>query len=180
MAVKKIVELTPQLLAEWKRLTAGGQDLTRRKDKPKVSLPVIKTETAGGDPYKGYFKVKKLVETSGETTTYKLKVYDGIDEEATVCGVAVINDTYFYINGVELTITTLSTVSSTVYVYLQAILTSGTVGTPTIEQSTSAPSYQAGYTKKLLARVKFTDGVMLQPTQEHFGEWHAYIFEECE
>ena len=102
-----------------------------------------------GDTYKGYFKVI-------QTADNKIKIVDGMDEEAANCGNVSVNKLALApVTATELTIT------GNAFIYLQClgVYTLGvlTSSTNTIVQYATEQSWETGKEKELISRVIFAD-----------------------
>lgn len=106
--------------------------------------------SSSNDTYKGYFKVIK-------TADNKLKIVDGMDEEAANCGYVQCNRLAAQAVAVqELTITQNCYIfRKSAGTYTSGVLSSATVS---FELRTSFPTYTAGTEYELLSVVTFADG----------------------
>ena len=128
-----------------------------------------------GDTYKGYFKVI-------QTAPDKIKIVDGLDEEAANCWEGIINEFESVCPAEELTIT------ADAWIYAEAVPVGTdpwTGVTVSLEQSSSKLEYEDDKSKKLISRVKFTAPVppetigKITAFSQEKEEFNAILLKEC-
>jgi len=140
-------------------LTQDGGTLRARQ--PPASAP----GSAGG--YTGYFKAVGSKTVDGETTTLKVKVIDGSNPSAPICGYAIISGELFAVASAELTVT------GSGFIFLKATMSgtgeSAVISTPVFEFQGTYPALDANIVRALISRVTISDSSM-KITQEQHGE----------
>lgn len=99
-----------------------------------------------------------------------VRVLDGSASADDTAGPALINGEEFSVAAENI-----SYGSGTTYIWLQATSTDSTINNPTIESGSSAPGYETGKCKILLARV-----IAGRVVQEHTGAVQGIIWGDCD
>ena len=136
----------------------------------------------GGMEYTGYFKVIDASETKDDgTKTLKIKVVDGSDTAATLCGFALVNG---YIREVSATTIEISDKSTrTAYLYLNAVEDTESDGvtpkTPVFEIVNQKLLNGTQINRALIATIKIANST-LSIVQQNFGVPNVFIWGTCQ
>ena len=127
------------------------------------------------DSYSGFFKAvdDSEYDDQGQISNRKVKVVDGHDPEAAVCGYAAINGYQFEISSVSLP------VSGTGYIVLQTQMKEKEPDVPELKFITDYTGANSDEHLRVIARVFVRDGTM-EIVQEQHGSIEGAIWGECE
>jgi len=166
----KVLAATPQTIAAIRKMSHIPVVMNSRGPQ---HIPI----GGGGGGYSGYFKVIDASTKEGETTTLKVKVVDGSNTSASICGYAIISDTQFEITAAEVA------VSESGFLYLKATVTgtgdSATISTPEFEFQSSHQALEDNVVRVLIARVSI-DGTAMTIAQEQHGEIRTDFIGSCD
>ena len=169
----KVLAATPQTIAAIRKMSHIPVVMNSRGPQ---HIP-IGGGGGGGGGYSGYFKVIDASTKEGETTTLKVKVVDGSNTSASICGYAIISDTQFEITAAEVA------VSESGFLYLKATVTgtgdSATISTPEFEFQSSHQALEDNVVRVLIARVSI-DGTAMTIAQEQHGEIRTDFIGSCD
>lgn len=136
----------------------------------------------GGMEYTGYFKVIDASETKDDgTKTLKVKVVDGADPTASLCGFALVNG---YIREVAATTIEISDKSArAAYLYLNAVEETEsdriTPKTPVFELVDQKIVNGTQINRALIATIKIANST-LSIVQQNFGVPNVFIWGSCQ
>ena len=136
---------------------------------------------SGGQNYTGYFKVIDASEKKEDgTITLKIKVVDGSDTAATICGFALVNG---YIREISATTIEISDKSTrTAYLYLNAVEEMESDGvtpkTPVFEIVNQKLLNGTQINRALIATIKIENEAM-QIIQQCYGVPNVFIWGIC-
>ena len=138
------------------------------------------SDSASG--YSGYFKVIDASETKEDgTKTLKVKVVDGADPAASLCGFALVNG---YVREVAATTIEISDKSArTAYLYLNAVEEAESDGitpkTPVFELVDQKIVNGTQINRALIATIKIANST-LSIVQQNFGVPNVFIWGTCQ
>ena len=130
----------------------------------------------GGMEYTGYFKVIDASETKDDgTKTLKVKVVDGADPAASLCGFATVNNVEVVILSKTVELVKNASVQ---YVYCRCQINSPSKIRGGIEISNTRPARQSDSSVTMVIARVFSENNSMRIVQDHYGEiWMPYMLE---
>ena len=162
---------------------SGGPGVRVNRSPNGTTVSALRNSSGGSGGvqiYNGYFKVVDASEKEDGTVTLKIKIVDGADASASLCGFALVNG---YIREVSTTTIEISDKSArTAYLYLNAVEETESDGvtpkTPVFEIVNQKLLNGTQINRALIATIKIENDAM-QIVQQCHGVPNVFIWGMC-